>query len=76
MNEREELSFEEGFRRLEEVVDRLSSEEVSLKESFRLYEEGAKLIQFCSKLLTEFEGKVKQLSKNQGDGFTTEPFEK
>ncbi|MBD3232280.1 MAG: exodeoxyribonuclease VII small subunit [candidate division Zixibacteria bacterium] len=75
MSKKEEISFEQGLKRLEEIVDRLSSAEVSLKESFKLYEEGTELVQYCSKLLGEFEGKVKKLSGDGETGFVTEPFE-
>ncbi len=75
MSKKEDRSFEQGLKRLEEIVDRLSSTEVSLKESFKLYEEGTELVRYCSKLLGEFEGKVKKLSGDSKTGFAAEPFE-
>ena len=72
MSSKKDLSFENGLKRLEEIVDRLSSEEVSLDDSFKLYEEGTKLIRHCSRILTEFEGKIKILSGNSDRGFDLE----
>ena len=37
------LSFEEGMRSLEELVARLSNQELPLEESIALYEQGAAL---------------------------------
>ncbi len=68
-------TFENGLKRLDEIVQRLSSEDVSLNESFKLYEEGVKLVDYCTRLLTEFEGKVKKLSGDSESGFNVEPFE-
>ena len=54
-------NFEEAMQRLEEVVARLESEEVSLSESLKLFEEGVKLMRFCHQRLDEVEARVKIL---------------
>ena len=51
---------------------RLESGEVSLEESMELYEEGMKLIEFCSQQLETAEKKVLKLSKTAGGTFRTE----
>lgn len=35
-----ELSIEESFKRLEEILERMEDEDIGLEESFKLYEEG------------------------------------
>ena len=42
--EKKELTIEESFARLDEMVKKMDSEDISLEESFRLYEEGMKLL--------------------------------
>ena len=37
---RNELSIEESFKRLEEILERMEDEDIGLEESFKLYEEG------------------------------------
>ncbi len=70
-----EKKFEEAMKRLEEIVQRLESSDLSLEDSLQIFEEGMKLISFCSKKLEEAEQKVTMLVK-VGDGeFTQEPFE-
>ncbi|MBD3169181.1 MAG: exodeoxyribonuclease VII small subunit [candidate division Zixibacteria bacterium] len=72
MAEKQDFVFEEGVQRLEEIVDRLSSEEVSLEESFKLYEEGSALVKKCAEILTQYEGKIKTLVGDADKGFKAE----
>ena len=47
------MSFESALERLEIIVEKLSSEELSLEKSLELYAESGKLIEFCTKTLDE-----------------------
>jgi exodeoxyribonuclease VII small subunit len=60
-------NFEEAMQRLEEVVARLESEEVSLSESLKLFEEGVKLMRFCHQRLDEVEARVKILVSDENE---------
>jgi exodeoxyribonuclease VII small subunit len=42
-----EKSFEESFSRLEKILEKLESEDVTLEETIKLYEEGLTLTKFC-----------------------------
>ena len=57
------LKFVEAMRRLQEIVGKLESGEVSLEESMKLFEEGAKLSSQCYQLLDKAEQQVTQLAK-------------
>lgn len=57
-----ELTFEQAFSQLEEIVERLESAELSLDESVALFEKGQTLAAQCAKLLESAELKVKQLA--------------
>jgi exodeoxyribonuclease VII small subunit len=62
------LSFEASYARLEEILEKMNSGKVSLEDSLRLYEEADRLINWCSKQLTEAEKKIEILVKNrEGD---------
>jgi len=54
-------SFENSMKKLETVVSKLESDEVSLEESLKLFEEGVKLMRFCHLRLNEVEEKVQIL---------------
>lgn len=57
------LKFEEAMQRLQEIVGKLESGEISLEESMKLFEEGAKLSSQCYQLLDKAEQQVTQLVK-------------
>ena len=57
-------SFEESIKRLEEIVKKLESGNLSLEESIALYSEGVKLGESCKTTLSEAELTVKQLADN------------
>lgn len=58
-------SFEEAYARLEQILEKMNSNAVSLDESIKLYEEADKLILLCQGRLTEAEQKVEILLKNR-----------
>jgi exodeoxyribonuclease VII small subunit len=67
--------FEKSLARLEEVVKRLESAELSLDDAMRLFEEGVKLSRDCQKQLEEAEGRVEILLKKADGKIAAEPFE-
>ena len=71
MAERKKKTFESSLTRLEEIVKAMESGDAMLDESLALYEEGVKLIKFCTKALDDAEQKVKILQKGE-DGTLVE----
>lgn len=59
------IEFEKAFGRLEEILEKMNSEEVSLDDSLKLFEEAEKLIQSCGTRLNEAEKKIEILIKNR-----------
>lgn len=57
----EELSYEEAYRRLEEIVAALEQGEQTLEEALDLYSEGQALARRCANLLEKAELRVQQL---------------
>lgn len=61
-----ELTFEESFKRLEEVVKKLESSESSLEKAISYYELGVKLKNNCDEKLRQAELKIqKVINTNQ-----------
>jgi exodeoxyribonuclease VII small subunit len=54
-------SYEDSLKRLEEIVQRLESGQLSLDESLQLFEEGTQLTKVCGKRLTEAELRIEKL---------------
>jgi exodeoxyribonuclease VII small subunit len=67
--------FERSLARLEEVVRKLESPQLSLDEAMKLFEEGVALSRECQKQLEEAEGKVEILLKKADGRLAAEPFE-
>ncbi|HEY1924517.1 MAG TPA: exodeoxyribonuclease VII small subunit [Candidatus Acidoferrum sp.] len=67
--------FEKSLGRLEEVVRRLESPQLSLDDAMKLFEEGVELSRECQKQLEEAEGRVEILLKKADGKFGAEPFD-
>ena len=71
----EELTFEQAFGQLEEVVRQLESGELSLEQSLALFEKGMRLAKLCEGKLDQAQQKVSQLTGIGSEGSLIEPFE-
>ena len=69
-----EKKFEKSMQRLEEIVLSLEDGELPLEDSLKVFEEGMKLVKFCSNKLEEAEQKVTLLVKESGGKQTEAPF--
>ena len=58
----EVTGIEDAFAKLQEILGRMDEEGVALEESFRLYEQGMKLIRYCNETIDTVEKKVRVLS--------------
>lgn len=73
-------SLEDNFARIDEIMDKLSEEDVSLEESFGLYKEGMELVKSCSKAIDKVEKEIILLRETSAaatseDEFCGEDFE-
>ncbi|MCB9247322.1 MAG: exodeoxyribonuclease VII small subunit [Ignavibacteriales bacterium] len=59
---KKEKNFEESLLRLQEISELLESEEVSLEDSIKIYEEGITLSKYCYSILEKAELKVEELN--------------
>ncbi len=69
-----ERKFENALAKLEKTVEELESEEVSLEDSLKKFEEGINLVRFCSRKLEEVEKKIEIFVKNKKGETKKEPF--
>lgn len=56
--EENSMTVEEAFARLEEKLERLEQDDITLEESFQLYTEGMKLVKYCSDSIDRIEKKI------------------
>ena len=60
-------TIEQSFEKLEQIIGNLENGDVSLEDSFKLYNEGMKLIQNCNQQLDKVEKKIVVLNQKEGD---------
>jgi exodeoxyribonuclease VII small subunit len=72
--DKEKLVFEDGMKRLEEIVLNLEKGSVPLESSMELFTEGTKLSADLQKILDEAESKIKIITEKNGK-FDAEDFD-
>ena len=65
MSEKERPSFEQALEKLEEIVEKLSDQEITLEKSVELYEEGLRLSKICSETLENAALKIEQIDQSK-----------
>ena len=56
------MTLEETFEKIDEVMERLSDDELPLEESFAVYKEGMELLDKCQKIIDDVDRKVNELA--------------
>lgn len=57
------LSIEESFGKLEEMVRQMEREDVTLEDSFQIYEEGMRLLRDVNARIGEVEEKIRLIDE-------------
>ena len=60
------LSLEQAFAQIEEVIESLESEEITLEESFAQYLRGMDLFAQCNETIDRVEKKVLKINEDGG----------
>ena len=68
----DDMTVEEGFAALEEVLEKLEDPESTLEESFALYKNGVELLKRCNDMIDRVEKQIELLNE---DG-TIEPLDR
>lgn len=64
MSEKKKENLEEMFKDLEELIGKMENEEITLEQTFDLYNNGMELLKKCNLSIDEVEKKVLVLDKN------------
>jgi exodeoxyribonuclease VII small subunit len=65
ITKKEEITIEEGFAKLNELLKKMEDGEVGLEDSFELYKEGVAMVQTLNNKLSEVEGRLVEVEDNQ-----------
>ncbi len=63
------MKLEDNFLKIDEVIEKLEAEDISLEDAFAAYSEGMQLLKTCNEQIDRVEKKVLKLSE---DGELTE----
>jgi len=66
-------SYESMMGRLEEIVDLMDGNEITLEQTMIIYEEGVKICNSLYKILNDTEGKIKILTAEGEKDFVARP---
>lgn len=64
MSEKKKENLEEMFKDLEELIGKMENEEITLEQTFDLYNNGMELLKKCNLSIHEVEKKVLVLDEN------------
>ncbi len=67
--EKKELSYEEARARLTAITEKLSSGNLGLEDTLKLWEEGEKLAEICQKILDQAQAKLEAIQAEYEEEF-------
>lgn len=67
------MTFEESFKKLEDIKSKLENPETSFDEALKLYSESVQWTKSCLDILNECEGKITAV-REEIDGLVEKPF--
>lgn len=60
-------TYEENLTEIDEIIEKLENGDLNLDESIKEYEKSMKLIEECSKMLNEAQGKIQKINTSNGN---------
>ncbi len=66
MGEEKEISLEEAFTRLQETIENLEKDDITLEQSFQEYQKGMLFVKKCNEIIDKVEKKVLVLNEDGG----------
>ena len=64
--EQEQRSLEENFSELEELIEKLEAEDISLEDAFTAYSKGMNVLKQCNEQIDRVEKQVMKLNEEGG----------
>ena len=63
-NVKPEITLEEAFDQLEQIIGQLEDEEITLDQSFMIYKEGMEFLKYCNDTLDTVEKQVLKINES------------
>ncbi len=62
------MKFEEAYKRLNEISDKMDDKDLSLEEALSLYSEAAKLVDECKRNIENAKLQIERIENGSADG--------
>ena len=72
--ESSDLPFEEAMERLEEIVESMESDTLSLAEMLKNYEEGSGLLKSCQRMIAQAQSRIELINMDDSGAAKVESF--
>ena len=68
------LSYEEALKELEQIIEELEEDDLSLKDSLEKFKRGVFLYNYCNEILRNVEGEIKILIEDENGDLEEKDF--
>lgn len=68
------LSYEEALKELEQIIEELEEDNLSLKDSLEKFKRGVFLYNYCNEILRNVEGEIKILIEDENGDLEEKDF--
>ncbi len=68
------LSYEEALKELEQIIEELEGDDLSLKDSLEKFKRGVFLYNYCNEILRNVEGEIKILIEDENGDLEEKDF--
>ena len=68
------FNLEKSMKKLEDIVENLDSNTITLDKSLKLFEDGVKIVKECESHLSETEQKIEVITSSAKNKFDSKPF--
>ena len=62
MADEKELTIEESFQKLDQIIEQMQSQDLSLEDTFRLYKQGVSLVEGCNQKIDKIQCDIQLLA--------------
>lgn len=62
----ENMKLEDAFELVQKTVEQLEDSDITLEDSFKLYEQGMQILKYCNECIDQVEKKVLMIQENGG----------
>ena len=67
ISEEKPKSINEAFEALDDLIERMQEEDISLEDSFKEYKRGLELVRFCNESISKIEAELEELGVEGND---------